>query len=240
MPLIPHRFLFRVAYSCRYLAEMPVEGSDDLFELPVSCRLDNYGGLDGLRTFADVRVAWNEMGLGLQVEVRGKDQPLVGDVEKLRHSDQVILWLDTRDARTSHRASRYCHQLHFLPTGGGPERDQPAFVHARINRAQQDATTIPSGGVAFQCRASASGYRLAAFLPAMALTGFDPEQHPRLGIHYLVRDSELGEQSLSVGSDFPCAEDPTLWSCLDLSRPEEPAESSPRKQRRRTSRNKEE
>ncbi len=232
MPFIPHRFLFRVAYPCRYLADMPVEGSDDLFDLPISCRLDNYAGLDEQRNFADVRVAWNEMGFGLQVEVRGKEQPLVGDVEKLRHSDQVVLWLDTRDARTSHRASRTCHQLHFLPTGGGPERDQPAFVHGKINRAQQDPALIAAGALAFQCRGTATGYRLAAFLPALALTGFDPEQHPRLGIHYLVRDSELGEQTLSVGSDFPCAEDPTLWSVLELVRLEKATGPQARKRRR--------
>jgi len=232
MPLIPHRFLFRVAYPCRYLAEMPVEGSDELFDLPSDCRLDNFAGLDEQSNFADVRVAWNELGFGLQVEVRGKEQLLVADVEKLRHSDQVILWLDTRDARTSHRASRYCHELHFLPTGGGPERDQPVFVHTPINRAQQDSATIAGGAVAFHCRRLANGYRLAAFLPAAALTGFDPEQHPRLGIHYLVRDSELGEQSLSVGSDFPCAEDPTLWSVLELSRPDGPTAASSRKGKR--------
>src|SRR5947208_15676478 len=28
------------------------------------------------------------------------------------------------DARTSHRASRYCHQFCFLPTGGGPQRSE--------------------------------------------------------------------------------------------------------------------
>ena len=167
------------------------------------------------------------MGFGLQVEVHGKDQPLVGDVEKLRHADQVILWLDTRDARTSHRGSRFCHQLHFLPTGAGPERDQPAFVQGKINRAQQDAQSISSGAIAFHFCRKADGYRLAAFLPAATLTGFDPEQHPRLGIHYLVRDNELGEQSLSVGSEFPCGEDPTLWSILDLSRAQGPAVPRP-------------
>jgi len=34
------------------------------------------------------------------------------------------------------------------------------------------------------------------------LNGFDPEQNPRLGFYYAVRDAELGEQVLSVGSDF--------------------------------------
>jgi hypothetical protein len=217
MPLIPNRFLFRVSYQCRHIADMPSEG-DDLLDLPEMCRLENYATLDERRNFADVRLAWNELGIGVQVEVRGKEQQAVGDVNKLQHSDRVTLWLDTRDARTSHRASRYCHQFHFLLAGGGPERDEPAFVQTKINRAMQDAPLAAANAVPFRCRRTPRGYRIEAFLPAAVLTGFDPEQHPRLGVHYLVRDSELGEQSLSVGSDFPAADDPTLWSVLELER----------------------
>jgi hypothetical protein len=215
MALIPHRFLFRITHPCPHVPDVP-EDSDDLFDLPEACRLDNFADLDERDNFADVRLAWNEGGLALQVEVRGKDRPLVGDVSRPRQSDGVSLWLDTRDARTSHRASRYCHQFHFLPSGGGPDRDEPAFVQARINRALQDAPLAPAGAVPFRCRRRGSGYRIAAFLPAAVLTGFDPEQSRRLGVFYAVRDTELGEQTLSAGADFPFAEDPTLWSVLEL------------------------
>ena len=61
-----------------------------------------------------------------------------------------------------------------------------------------------------------SGYRLELFLPAAALTGFDPEEHPRLGVCYAVRDSELGDQFLSVNGDFPYMDDPSLWDVLEL------------------------
>jgi hypothetical protein len=215
MPLVPHRFLFRVGYPCRYVAELPREG-DDLVDLPEACRIDNFADLDDRRNFADVRLGWNEMGLALQVEVRGKEQEPAGDVSRPRHSDGVSLWIDTRDARTSHRASRYCHQFHFLPAGGGPERDEPAFVQAKIHRASQDAPLALANAVPFRCARRPGGYRLEAFLPAPVLNGFDPEQNPRMGFFYAVRDTELGEQTLSVGPDFPYAEDPSLWSVLEL------------------------
>jgi hypothetical protein len=192
-----------------------------LLELPQSCRLDSFAAMDERRSFADVRVAWNEGGLALQVEVRGKEQTAVGDVARPRHSDGVTVWIDTRDARTSHRASRYCHQFHFLAAGGGPDKDEPAFVQSKINRALQDAPQVSADSVPFQLVSRTGGYRLEAFLPATALHGFDPEQNPRLGIHVAVHDQELGEQSLSVGSDFPWTEDPSLWSVLDLVREEE-------------------
>ncbi len=218
MPLVPHRFLFRVAYPCRYVKDIPRAEGDQLLDLPEACRLDNFAALDEKRNFADVRLAWNELGLALQAEVRGKDRAPQGHEARPRASDGVTLWIDTRDARTSHRASRHCHQFHFLPTGGGLDNTEPVVVQAKINRALQDAPVWPPGGVPFRCGAIRGGYRVEAFLPAAALNGFDPEQNPRLGVYYAVRDGELGEQVLSVGSEFPYWEDPTLWSVLELVR----------------------
>jgi hypothetical protein len=48
------------------------------------------------------------------------------------------------------------------------------------------------------------------------LHGFDPEQNPRLGVFWSVRDQERGEQTLSIGPEFPFWEDPSLWSVLEL------------------------
>ena len=165
-----------------------------------------------------MRLAWNELGLGLRVEVRGKEKLPQGDAARPRHSDGVSLWVDTRDARASHRASRYCHQFHFLPAAAGTDRDEPAFLQTKLHRALQDAPLAPASAVPFRCERVKRGYRIEAFLPAAVLNGFDPEQNPRLGFYYAVRDAELGDQVLSVGSEFPYWEDPTLWSVLELVR----------------------
>jgi len=50
------------------------------------------------------------------------------------------------------------------------------------------------------------------------LAGYDPEQHPRLGVYYAVRDHEKGDQFLAVNADFPVADDPSLWAVLELVR----------------------
>ncbi|MCI0460179.1 MAG: hypothetical protein L0Z62_24775 [Gemmataceae bacterium] len=218
MPLVPHRFLLRIAYPCRHVKDVPHEEGDQLLDLPATCRLDNFAALDEQRNFADVRVAWNELGLAVQAEVRGKEQAVQGHDSRPRGSDGLTVWIDTRDARTSHRATRYCHQFHLLPTGGGPDHDDPILVQTKINRALQDAPLAAPGSVPFRCQPVRSGYLVEAFLPAAVLTGYDPEQNPRLGLFYAVRDSELGEQTLSVGPEFPYWEDPTLWSVLELVR----------------------
>ncbi len=215
MPLVPHRFLFRMTHPCLYYQQMP---NDDVVDLPESHCIDNFAGLDGAENFATVRMAWNELGIGFQVEVVGKDGAPQGSTSRARSSDGVTLWMDTRDARGSHRGSRYCHQFHFLPTGGGPNQDEPSFSQAKINRALQDAPLCKPSSVPFRLDLSKSGYKLAAFLSASVLNGYDPEQHPRLGFFYAIRDLELGEQVLSVGSEFPYWEDPSLWSTLDLVR----------------------
>ena len=219
MNLIPNRFLFRVAFPCRYVAEIPRDG-DVLLDLSEECRIDNFADMDERENFADVRLAWNDDGIAFQVDLRGKEQAPVGDAARPRHSDGVSLWIDTRDARTGHRASRHCHQFHFLPAGGGPDQEDPTFLQAKINRAAQDAPLAPAGAVPFQFLRRTGGWRLEAFLPAQVLNGFDPEQNPRLGFYYAIRDAELGEQTLTVGSDFPYAEDPSLWSVLELKRTE--------------------
>jgi hypothetical protein len=217
MTLLPPTFLVRLCYPCRYRKEMPQE-DDDLLDLPEAYRLEHFGPMDGRPSFADVRLAWNELGLGVQVEVRGKEQPPQGDVDRGRASDGVTLWLDTRDARTSHRASRYCHQFHLLPAGGGPERDEPAFAQSAIHRALQDAPLAPANAVPFRAHRKKGGYRVEAFLPAAVLNGFDPEQNPRLGFFVAARDAEHGDHLLTAGSEFPYWEDPSLWSVLELVR----------------------
>jgi len=218
MSLVPARFLLRITHPCPHVTKMPAASDRRLLDLPDECQIENFAGIDGVQNYADVRLAWNELGIGLQVEIRGKQQLAVGNPERPRGSDGVTLWLDMRDARTNHRASRYCHQFHFLATGAGDEHDEPAFVQAKINRALEDAPFAVASSVPFKVQSRKSGYLLEAFLPASALNGYDPNEHRRIGFFYAVRDDELGEQLLSASSEFPYWEDPSLWSVLELNR----------------------
>jgi hypothetical protein len=214
--VIPHLFLLRLAYPCTYRKEMPQVDGDDLLDLPESCKIENFTPMDGATVFADVRLAWNELGLGFQFEVRGKQQEPQGSASRPRGSDGAGLWIDTRDARTTHRASRHCHLFYFLPTGGGPDEDEPVFGQLKIHRALQDAPMCSPSDVLLRCHRLKSGYRLEAFLPAAVLNGYDPDQNRRLGFFYAIRDAELGEQLLSAGAVFPYPEDPSLWNVLEL------------------------
>lgn len=216
--LVPHRFLVRLAQTCPYVKGMPDRDGDHLLDLPESAALRNYAELDSGSRFADVRLAWNEFGIGVQLTVTGKAEEPTADADKPRMSDGLTLWIDTRDARTSHRASRYCHQFHLLPTGGGADKDESHFAQTKINRALQDAPLCNPTDVSIRSHRLKGGYRLEAFLSGTVLTGFDPDQHPRLGVYYHVRDTELGDQFLGVNADFPFSDDPSLWDVLELTK----------------------
>lgn len=217
-PLVPYRFLVRVTHPCHYVKKMPMDSDDDEFilNLPDVCRINNFAELDGTKVFADVRLGWNELGLGVQFTVTGKSQKPVGQADKPWSADGMTLWIDTRDVRNSHRASRFCHVFHLLAAGHGPEQDEPGLVQTKINRALQDAPLSDVSSFPFRFHQLKKGYTIEAFLPATALNGFDPEQHPKLGFYYQVRDLELGDQFLAVSNDFPIWDDPSLWEPLEL------------------------
>ncbi len=87
-----------------------------------------------------------------------------------------------------------------------------------INRAREQPRPVPEGILQARCQTLKDGYLLEALIPAEALTGFDPSEHPRLGFTYAVLDRELGEQTFGVGSPMPYQEDPSLWATLELVR----------------------
>jgi hypothetical protein len=211
--LLPPRFLFRFAIPLGYDRALKSGAKINLDE---SYRLWRPGELDGEPPIADVRLAWNEQGIGLWVRVEGKRQPVWCRDTRLDDSDGVQLWIDTRDTHNVHRASRYCHRFVFLPSGGGRTADQPVADQLTIHRARENAKPIRPDVLTVRHEKRVDGYVLSGFIPAEALTGFDAAEQPRLGFNYAVQDRELGLATLSVGRPFPYQEDPSLWHTLEL------------------------
>ena len=77
---------------------------------------------------------------------------------------------------------------------------------------------MADAAVPFRAAVTKTGYRLEAFLPAAVLAGFDPDQHPRLGVYYALRDQDLGDQTLTLPGEFPFSDDPSLWPTLELTK----------------------
>jgi hypothetical protein len=216
--LLAPRFLFRFA--------VPVMRRDPIWkaggvELDESHRLLNLAELDANSadrepSFADVRMAWSPQGLAFTVSVSGKKQPVWCREGRLEDSDGLQVWIDTRATLNIHRASRYCHRYVFLPCGGGRGQLEATADQLLINRARENAPPIRPRELQVAGKMTKDGYRLAAFVPATALSGFDPHQHRQIGFTYAVYDRELGMQTFATGPAFPFTEDPTCWAALEL------------------------
>ncbi|MHB0957757.1 MAG: hypothetical protein ACYC6N_10125 [Pirellulaceae bacterium] len=211
--LLPPTFLFRFSLPCHYRRTgWNAAGAN----LEPKFRLPCFGELEGKTLFADVRAAWNRTGLLWTLQVTGKKQTPWCRASRVEESDGLHLWIDTRDTHNIHRASRYCHRFVFLPAGAGPQFQQPVGAWLPINRARDNPKPVAPESLQVRSHLRADGYTLDAHVPATALTGFDPAEYPRLGFCYAVVDRELGWQTLSVGTELPFLEDPSLWGSLAL------------------------
>ena len=214
-PLLPTPFLFRYSFPVPFDPALPRSGKK-LLNLTAACALPDVAEIAGAKPFGELRLAWNKTGLGISVAVRGKKQPPQASLRSPTTSDGLQVWIDTRNTQNIHRASRFCHHLCLLPTGGGRNGQEAAAVPLAIARAREEVSLPNPADFRIQVESNRTGYLLEAWLPAATLQGFDPDASPRLGFYFLLTDGELGEQSLSVGTEFPISHDPSLWATLEL------------------------
>ena len=211
--LLPHRFLFRFAVPCLYREPVWNVRTPGLEE---KYRLARLADLEPAAAAADFRAAWSEAGLALAVRVGGKRQPPWCRGTRAEDSDGLRVWIDTRDVHNVHRAGRFCHGFLFLPSGAGPRLADPAALWMPIDTRPRAAPAHPRRAVASPRRAAAGRLCAGRLHSGRSATGFEPQEHPRLGFNYAIIDRELGLQTFSVGHPLPYDEDPSLWATLDL------------------------
>jgi len=210
--VVPPRFLFRWSFSVPHWPAPP-NGDGPPPELSDAHRLPPLGDLDGLPEFATWRVAWHEEGLALDVTISGKTEPVRCNPLDPATSPGVHVWIDTRGTQNVHRATRFCHRFALLPVGR--HKQQPTVTALPIGQGREGGS-LDASAVRIASQLREDGYRVRAWFPADSLTGYDPQSHARLGFYGIVRDAELGLQTLTVGNDFPYESDPSLWQTLEL------------------------
>lgn len=214
--MLSNRFLFRFAMDCLYKEDLWSDegaGLDDRYRLIDPTRLD--GNESGK---FDFRIAWSERGIALALCLVDKHESPWCRQSQPEESDGLQVWIDTRDVHSVHRASKFCHRFLFMPSGSGSELKEPVVQRLPINRAKAQPNPINEGLIKARTLWFSDGYQIDAFIPSLALTGYDPEQYPRLGFNFSVHDREVGDYVFSAGSPMPYKEDPSLWSTLQLVR----------------------
>jgi hypothetical protein len=208
--LVPNRFLFKFEFPLYRCARSPkIDGRADRWD--AKYRLPPLHEIDGEPGFGNVFAAWNEAGLYVACEVKGKSRLPRCDADRFWKSDNLRLMTDMRDTRNIRRATRFCQQFYFLPAGAGPKGKEPVAGSAVIHRATEDAPVIPPGEIPIASHVTRTGYSLTAHIPAVMLHGFEPAENPRIGFYYMLEDTELGQQALTVGDDLNWWIDPSTW-----------------------------
>ncbi|MDR2344933.1 MAG: hypothetical protein LBE18_02605 [Planctomycetaceae bacterium] len=233
--LTQKRFLFRFKIPCGYI-EFGKE-LDESYRLPDLSLLELSSDLSsdlssefvlGSGVYPDFRVGWNERGISFAVRVRGKKQMLWCKSLSPYDSDGVQIYIDTRDMKDIHRATRFCHRLIFLPVVNDGYRSEPCVFWLPIHRAKSYPNPIDAKKIKLANKIFNGGYDLKIFVPQEVLTGFDPIEYPALGFHFVVVDRELGNRYFLVEPPFPYDYDPSLWGTLLLNR----TDKNPKKQQK--------
>ena len=212
--LIAPPFLFRFAVPC--VSTKKVWGDRGVTLEPKYQIPSFQTELTQSTPFSELRMAWKSDGLLFQVQVKGKKKELWCRESRLLESDGLTLWIDTRDTHNVHRASRFCHQFVFLPAGEGAKYQNPVAELMNIHRARDNPQQPNRGELKVHSTIKKDGYKMSGWIPATAITGYDTNEHKRLGFYYVIKDRELGWQSLALGSEYPFYTDPSLWGSMDL------------------------
>lgn len=216
--LVPNRFLFEFEIPLRRRADFDelekrgVAGFVDAERLPL------LGELDEEPAFADVWACWSEIGLAVGCHVRGKSRTLKCDAKDLDASDGLWICVDTRGSRDLRRANRFCRRFLVMPRGGGSKGDAPVVRSPVFQRSKEDAPEIRLDDIRVRSEIASKGYALLVVIPAAALPGFDPLEHPRIGFYCMIQDRQFGTQCLTVGDEFQWDIDPSTWATAVLAR----------------------
>ena len=214
---IPHRVFFSFSFPCLYRQEAPIiDGNlkdwDDSYLVP------DLMSVDGERPFAPVYMAWNEQGLYFGWQVKGKSSYKI-DPRNYWRADCLEVWIDTRDLKGAGRANRYCHHFYFLPGGSGPGGRAPIARQTTVDRAREQAPPCPEESIDAGLRRLKRSYQMEVHLPAEGLNGFQPGEFDRLGLNYVLHDTEHGTQSWTVNRSPPLGSDPGNWGTAELAGP---------------------
>ena len=213
---VPPGLLFRYRLRCPMIGK-DTKAAEELSKFDALPELAGLGQ-SGPGPFAELRAAWSMSGIYFSLVVKGKKQSVWCRSTQLLESDGIQIWIDTRDTHNVHRATRFCHWFLMMPAGHGNNQDKPFGTMLNINRAREHSPSVNRFPLQLKSTIQKSGYNLSAFLPAGALNGWAPDEYRKVGFNYLVVDRELGQQTLGVGSNYPIAEDPSLWSTLQLTK----------------------
>ncbi len=208
---LARRAFFRFELPVHYLAKPP-RADGDVSKWPQKCLVPPLVELEEREPFADVYWAWNEDGFYAAFDVPNRTAVPQCDPKHWWKKNGLRLCIDTRDARDIKRATRFCHFFYLLPSGGGKSGKLPVVGTHRMSRAKEPPPAVDVSQIKAAAHVARSGYTLEVAIPGGCLAGWDPAEHPRIGVFYKVKDSQHGAQHLTADDDLGWNSDPSTWA----------------------------
>jgi hypothetical protein len=208
---LPNRAFFGFELPVHYLAKVPpVDGTLTGFERRHLA--PSLVELEGGEPIADVWWGWREEGFFAAFDVPNRGARPKCDTKHWYKHDGLRLCIDTRDARDLKRATRFCHFFYILPLGGGSDGKRPVVGLHRMSRAKEPTPEVDVAKIKVAAHVERSGYVVEVGIPAACLHGWNPAEHPRIGLFYKVKDNRLGDQHLTVDDELGWNTDPSTWA----------------------------
>jgi hypothetical protein len=165
--------------------------------------------------FADVGIAWHEMGLSVHLHAYKPFEEAL--YPKFTQADAIELFFDTRDLKEGGFSNRFCHHFLILPQ----EVQGVQALELTRFRTEDSHPLCEPEKIAISFRATSKEYFLDLHFPAEILHGYDPHQFDRLGFTYTIHRAGGAPQNFSLSSDYvSIAQNPSLWASCSLKREE--------------------
>ena len=208
---LPRRSFFRFEVPVHYFAPTPpMDGNlakwDARHLLPPLIELEDQA------PFADVYAGWNETHLLVAFDIPNRRGRPICDPRQWWKHDGLRLCVNTRAAPDIRRGTRFCHFFYFLPLGGGSDGKHPVVGMHKLSRARETPPPRDLSRIQVGVQVDRHGYSLEAAIPAECLHGWDPVEHPRIGLFYKIKDTCHGVQHLTVDDELGWNADPSTWA----------------------------
>lgn len=178
------------------------------------------GEVAGGEQYARLLMAWNEHGLYVAVDVP-KSEPVVTNRESPGTGDALELFIDTRGAQSSHRATQFCYRLCVLPAPPGSAEGGPVIWQRPIARAMHRSPAPDFDAIRVASGLRDDGYALELAFEPDSLHGYEPAAGLRISLAAVVHDIQRGRQYWGTAADFPYERDPSTWTLVEHAAPDD-------------------
>jgi hypothetical protein len=207
-----------------YLTE-PIRLNGELSDWPSACRLGEvkHAQTVGLERSTiptpNVYLGWRDEGIYVAIEMFDNDIQGAPAKGWWWTRDHVEFWISTRPpAPTQDFYDTYSHQFFFVPIDF-PGRDGVAGVVGQWHRSGDALTDnlIPHPAIKDAVRILPDRYVVEMFIPAKALSGFDPKKEPTLAFNIHARNFQHAiDYFWSAPKEVMTQLRPNTWGTLYL------------------------